>query len=281
MDHITYEERYAAHPADVKNYDTDRLREQFLIEKNFETDKIVLTYTMNDRFIAGGAVPVSKSLSLDPIDPLKASHFCDRREVGMINIGGEGIVEVDGKEIVLLPMEGIYIGKNTKSIILKSKSGSNPAKFYINSAPAHQAYPIKKIELKDRITLDLGNSNDANERQIFQYIVAASVQTCQLQMGITKLKPGSIWNTMPPHTHNRRMEVYLYIDLPKNHAISHFMGEATQTRHIWMTNEQAVISPPWSIHCASGTSSYSFVWGMAGENLDFTDMDAIKAIELK
>ncbi|WP_282080629.1 5-dehydro-4-deoxy-D-glucuronate isomerase [Aquimarina algiphila] len=281
MDHITYEERYAAHPVDVKNYDTDRLREQFLIEKNFETDKIVLTYTMNDRFIAGGAVPVSKSLSLDPIDPLKASHFCDRREVGMINIGGEGIVEVDGKEIVLLPMEGIYIGKNTKSIILKSKSGSNPAKFYINSAPAHQAYPIKKIELKDRITLDLGNSNDANERQIFQYIVAASVQTCQLQMGITKLKPGSIWNTMPPHTHNRRMEVYLYIDLPKNHAISHFMGEATQTRHIWMTNEQAVISPPWSIHCASGTSSYTFVWGMAGENLDFTDMDAIKAIELK
>lgn len=281
MDHITYEERYAAHPADVKNYDTDRLREQFLIKKNFEADKVLLTYTMNDRFIAGGAVPVSKSLSLDAIDPLKAEHFCDRREVGIINIGGEGIVEVDGKDIELLSMEGIYIGNGTKTIILKSKSTSNPAKFYINSAPAHQSFPTKKIELEDRITLDLGNANDANERQIFQYIVAASVQTCQLQMGITKLKPGSIWNTMPPHTHNRRMEVYLYIDLPQEHAISHFMGEATETRHIWMTNEQAIISPPWSIHCASGTSSYSFVWGMAGENLDFTDMDAIKAIELR
>jgi len=281
MDHITYEERYAAHPTDVALYDTDRLREQFLIDTVFESDKILLTYTMNDRFIAGGAVPVKKALSLDAIDPLKAEHFCDRREVGIINIGGEGSVEVDGKEIGLLPMEGIYIGNGTKTIVLKSKASSNPAKFYINSAPAHQSFPTKKIELKDRITLDLGNSNDANERQILQYIVAASVQTCQLQMGITKLKPGSVWNTMPPHTHNRRMEVYLYIDLPEEHAISHFMGEATETRHIWMTNEQAVISPPWSIHCASGTSSYSFVWGMAGENLDFTDMDAIKAIELR
>jgi len=281
MSHIIYEERYAAHPKDVKNYDTDQLREQFLIEKLFEADKILLTYTMNDRFIAGGAVPVNNALSLDAIDPLKAVHFCDRREVGIINIGGEGIVEVDGTAIELLPMEGLYIGSGTKTVLLKSKSSSNPASFYINSAPAHQSFPTKKIELKDRITLDLGNANDANERQIFQYIVAASVQTCQLQMGITKLKPGSIWNTMPPHTHDRRMEVYLYIDLPKEHAISHFMGEATQTRHVWMTNEQAIISPPWSIHCASGTSSYSFVWGMAGENLDFTDMDAIKAIELR
>jgi len=281
MTQISYEERYSSHPLDVKNYDTTQLRKHFLIEKLFEADKILLTYSMYDRFIAGGAMPTNEALSLDTIDPLKSEYFCDRREVGIINIGGEGTVEVDGKPYSLSKKEGIYIGKETKTIVMKSQSSENPALFYINSAPAHHAYPTVKIGFDDVVTLDLGNAKDANERKIFKYIVAASVQTCQLQMGITELKSGSVWNTMPPHTHNRRMEVYLYFDLSEEHAISHFMGEAKETRHVWMTNHQAIISPPWSIHSASGTSNYSFVWGMAGENLDFTDMDKIKTTELR
>jgi len=281
MTKIIHEERHASHPNDVKNYDTTQLREHFLIEKVFGVDEILFTYSMYDRFIAGGAIPIKNELSLESIDSLKSEHFCDRREVGIINIGGEGVVTVDGKAYNLRNKDGMYIGMSTKSIVLKSNDADNPAMFYINSAPAHQAFETKKIALEDIITLDLGNANDANERKIFQYIVAANTDTCQLQMGITELKAGSVWNTMPPHTHNRRMEVYLYTDLAEDKAISHFMGEPNETRHIWMTNNQAVISPPWSIHCASGTSNYSFVWGMAGENLDFTDMDMVKQIALR
>ncbi|MDO6809952.1 5-dehydro-4-deoxy-D-glucuronate isomerase [Zobellia galactanivorans] len=281
MTKINCEERHASHPNDVKQYDSARLRQHFLIEKVFGIDEISLTYSMYDRFIAGGAIPLKKELSLNTIDSLKSEHFCDRREVGIINIGGKGIITVDGNEYSLKNKEGIYIGMGAKNIILKSSTADDPAMFYINSAPAHQTFKTKKITLEDTIILDLGNSNDANERRIIQYIVAANTEMCQLQMGITELKPGSVWNTMPPHTHNRRMEVYLYTGLPEDQAISHFMGEPTETRHIWMTNNQAVISPPWSIHCASGTSNYSFVWGMAGENLDFTDMDGIKPTELR
>lgn len=281
MSNIVHEERHASHPVDVKKYDTAQLREHFLIEQVFGRDEITLTYSMYDRFIVGGAIPIQSELSLDSFDSLKSEHFCDRREVGIINIGGEGTVIVDGTEYHLRNKDGIYIGMGTKTIVLKSISSDVPAKFYINSAPAHRTFGTKRITLEDTIVLELGNANDANERKIIQYIVAANTDTCQLQMGITELKPGSVWNTMPPHTHNRRMEVYLYTDLPENQAISHFMGEPTETRHIWMSNDQAIISPPWSIHCASGTSNYSFVWGMAGENLDFTDMDMVKQTELR
>jgi 4-deoxy-L-threo-5-hexosulose-uronate ketol-isomerase len=281
MSNIQYEERFASHPNDVRNYGTSQLREEFLIEKIFEVDRINLTYTGFDRFITGGAMPVKKELSLEAIDPLKAKHFCDRREVGIINIGGEGTVIVDGKDYVLNHKDAIYIGMGVKSVVLKSNVSKAPAMFYINSAPAHHAFPTKKIAKSDAITMYLGKAEEANERQIFQYIVKATVESCQLQMGITSLKTGNVWNTMPPHTHNRRMEVYFYTDLDPSQAICHFMGPGQETRHIWMANNQAVISPSWSIHSAVGTSNYSFIWGMAGENLDFTDMDVIKPTDLK
>lgn len=281
MSKIKFDERFATHPKDLVNYSTERLREEFLIEQLFITDEIKLTYTGYDRFISGGAVPVSSTLSLDAIDPLKADNFCDRREVGIINIGGAGTVTVDGVDFNLDNRDAIYIGKGATSVLLKSDNPEKHAIFYINSAPAHHSYPTKKISKADTIKLELGTVQEANKRVINQYIVRGTVETCQLQMGITSLQEGSVWNTIPPHTHNRRMEVYLYTDLNKDQAICHYMGEAENTRHIWMGNNQAVISPAWSIHSAVGTSNYSFIWGMAGENLDFTDMDVIKLTDLR
>ena len=281
MSYINYEERYSSHPEDVKKKDTLQLRHLFLIEKIFKEDEIQLTYSHYDRFICGGAMPVKKDLSLEAIDPLKAKYFCERREVGIINIGGEGTVIVDGESHNLNHKDAIYIGKGTRSVILKSNNASAPAMFYINSATAHHSFPTTKISKSNAVVLNLGTESEANIRQLYQYIVRDTVETCQLQMGITSLKKGNVWNTMPPHTHNRRMEVYFYTDLDENQAICHLMGTAQETRHIWMTNNQAVISPPWSVHCAAGTSNYSFIWGMAGENLDFTDMDAIKPTDLK
>ena len=281
MKNIKYQERFPSHPRDVRNYGTTQLRDEFLIENIFEEEKIQLTYTGFDRFITGGAMPVNEELTLEAIDPLKAEHFCDRREVGIINIGNEGTVIVDGESYSLDHKDAIYIGKGVRSIVMKSKDSKAPARFYINSAPAHHSYPSKKISKSETITMDLGSSSQANQRKIYQYIVKATVETCQLQMGLTSLDPGSVWNTMPPHTHNRRMEVYFYTDLDENQAICHYMGTPQETRHIWMSNNQAVISPSWSIHSAVGTSNYSFVWGMAGENLDFTDIDVIKPTELR
>ncbi len=281
MTKITYDERYEAHPEDVKSYDTTKLRDHFLIDEVFVENEIKLTYTHYDRYISGGAVPVGDVLNLEAIDPLKAEHFCDRREVGVINIGGEGTVTVDGTAHVLSKKEALYIGMGSKTITFESSDASNPALFYINSAPAHHGFPTKKIGRADANVLQLGSKADANERELFQYIVSATVETCQLQMGITELKPGSVWNTMPAHTHNRRMEVYMYTDVAEDQAVCHFMGPGHETRHIWMSNNQAVISPPWSIHSGAGTSNYSFLWGMAGENLDFTDMDGIPKHELR
>ena len=281
MKNIKYQERFPSHPNDVRNYGTSQLRDEFLIESIFVEEKIQLTYTGFDRFITGGAMPVNEELSLDAIDPLKAEHFCDRREVGIINIGNEGTVIVDGESYNLDHKDAIYIGKGVRSIVLKSNDSKAPARFYINSAPAHHSHPTKKISKSDAITMNLGSSSEANQRKIYQYIVKATVETCQLQMGLTSLDSGSVWNTMPPHTHNRRMEVYFYTDLDENQAICHYMGTPQETRHLWMSNNQAVISPSWSIHSAVGTSNYSFVWGMAGENLDFTDMDVIKPTDLR
>ncbi|MFY0628409.1 MAG: 5-dehydro-4-deoxy-D-glucuronate isomerase [Reichenbachiella sp.] len=275
------DERFSSHPRDFQAYGTERLREEFLINTVFEENKIRLTYTHYDRFIAGGIVPVNQDLYLEAIDQLKAESFCDRREVGVINIGGNGIIIVDGTDYEINYRDALYIPKDTKSIVFKSKDSSKPAKFYLTSAPAHKEFPLRKISKEDVVILDLGCQEDANERQIFQYIVAATCETCQLQMGFTALKTGNVWNTMPPHTHTRRMEVYFYTELKESAAISHYMGDKDNTRVIWMKNNQAVISPSWSIHSAVGTSNYIFIWGMAGENLDFTDMDGIKPTELR
>jgi len=278
---IIFEERFAAHYADVKKYDTAQLREHFLIEKVMEEDKIRLVYSHYDRFIAGGAVPVNVPLELTAIDPLKAEHFCDRREVGVINVGGKGSIIVDNTEYIVDYKDALYISKGTKKIVFKSEDANLPARFYINSTPAHKELPTRLITMKDANVLQMGSQLTSNERQINQLLITKVIETCQLQMGMTELRPGSVWNTMPAHTHSRRMEVYFYFNVPEGQAVCHFMGQPQETRHIWMVNEQAVISPNWSIHSAAGTSNYIFIWGMAGENLDYSDMDAVQPNQLK
>lgn len=278
---VIFEERFAAHYSDVKNYDTTKLREHFLIEKVMIEDKINLVYSHYDRFISGGAFPLNVPLELGTIGPLKSENFCDRRELGVINIGGNGYVQVDETKYTLGNKEALYIGKGTKKIVFKSADKANPAKFYLNSTPAHKELPNKHITLKDANVLQMGSQQTSNERQINQLLVTKTAETCQLQMGMTELRPGSVWNTMPAHTHSRRMEVYFYFNVPEGQAVCHFMGQPQETRHIWMANEQAVISPNWSIHSAAGTSNYIFIWGMAGENMDYTDMDAVQPNELR
>lgn len=278
---VIFEERFAAHPDDVKSYDTTKLRQHFLIEQVMEADKIRLVYSHYDRYIAGGAVPVSSPLELTAIEPLKAAYFCDRRELGVINVGGPGTVEVDEKTYSLGYKDALYVGKGAKKIVFKSDVKQAPAHFYLNSTPAHKELPNRLITLKDANVLQMGSQQTSNERQINQLLISKVVETCQLQMGMTELKPGSVWNTMPAHTHSRRMEVYFYFNVPEGQAVCHFMGQPQETRHIWMTNEQAVISPNWSIHSAAGTSNYIFIWGMAGENLDYSDMDIVLPNKLK
>lgn len=276
-----YEERFAYHPEDFKTYDTARIRKEFLVEKVMEPGNVRLVYSAIERFIVGGAVPVDKPLKLEPIDPLKAEYFCARREVGVINVGGPGTIAVDGNEYNLNFKEAIYIGKGSRDIEFRSDDPETPARYYINSAPAHKEYPVKHVTMGNANVLHMGSLEASNERNINQLLINTVVETCQLQMGLTELKPGSVWNTMPPHQHHRRNEVYFYFNLPEEQAICHFMGQPNETRHIWMHNEQAVISPNWSIHSAAGTSNYMFIWGMAGENLDYTDMDHIKPTELR
>jgi 4-deoxy-L-threo-5-hexosulose-uronate ketol-isomerase len=276
-----YSTRYAASPKDVKTYDTARLRDEFLIDNLMKEDKIMLTYSHYDRFITGSAVPTKSSLKLETIDALKSENFLDRRELGIINIGNTGTVLVDGKAYVLEHREALYVGQGNKSIEFSSASAENPALYYLNSTPAHKSFPTKKIGRDDVETVELGSPETANARTLRKYIVNSVVDVCQLQMGMTTLKSGSSWNTMPAHVHDRRMEVYFYFEVAADQAVCHFMGEPTETRHIWMGNNQAVISPAWSIHSGSGTSSYSFIWGMAGENLDYGDMDHCKINELR
>ncbi|MFC4723639.1 5-dehydro-4-deoxy-D-glucuronate isomerase [Geojedonia litorea] len=276
-----YETRYASSPQGVKSYDTEQLRKEFLIDNLMQEDKIVLVYSHYDRFISGSAVPTKTALKLEAIDPLKAEYFLERRELGIINIGAAGAVNVDGVEYVLEHREALYVGQGNKDVTFSSKSASNPALFYINSTPANKSYPNKKIGINDVEVIELGAAETANARTLRKYIVNSVVDVCQLQMGMTTLKSGSSWNTMPAHVHDRRMEVYFYFEVPEDQAVCHFMGQPQETRHIWMGNNQAVISPPWSIHSGSGTSSYSFIWGMAGENLDYGDMDVAKITELR
>jgi 4-deoxy-L-threo-5-hexosulose-uronate ketol-isomerase len=274
-------ERFAVHIDDYASYTTETLRKHFHVPSIFKEDSIQLTYTHYDRVIVGGAYPKTKTLKLEAVDQLKSEHFLNRRELGAINIGGVGFVVVDGERFNINNKEAIYIGATTQSVEFGSTDPNQPAKFYINSAPAHRAFPTKKVGKEDANVLNLGSSETSNQRSIYQLLIKGVVDTCQLQMGMTELKPGSVWNTMPAHTHSRRMEAYFYFDLPADQAVCHFMGPAHQTRHIWVNNEQAVVSPPWSMHSGCGTSHYSFIWGMAGENLDYMDMDHHKPSELK
>ena len=275
-----YQTRYASSPEAVKKYDTTALRDEFLIDNLMVADAINLTYTHYDRYIAGSAVP-KKPLKLEVIDPLKAAFFLERREMGIINVGAKGSVQVDGTVYEMGHKDALYIGMGCKEVIFNSTDANNPAKFYINSAPAHTNYPTKKVSLAEANKIELGSLETANHRTVSQMIIGGIVTTCQLQMGMTELKTGSVWNTMPAHVHDRRMEVYFYLDVPEDQSVCHFMGQPQETRHIWMQNHQAVISPPWSIHCGSGTSNYTFIWGMAGENLDYGDMDVAKITDLK
>ena len=279
-------------PRDVKTYDTTRLREEFLIDDLFQADEIKLVYSYIDRIITGSAVPVNKELKLTAGDELRAEYFLERREMGVINIGGKGIITIDGKTYEVDYKDGMYIGMGAKNITFKSVSASEPAKFYINSTPAHRTCPTVLIKLngepsdgvvivKPQNKVELGTLEESNHRTINKYILPGQVESCQLVMGMTKLEPGSVWNTMPCHTHDRRMEVYLYFDMGPDDLVFHYMGEPTETRHIIMRNEQAVISPSWSIHSGSGTRAYTFIWGMAGENQAFDDMDGCAMKDLR
>jgi len=265
--------RYAVHPIDFTAYDTSAIREEFLVEKVFQEDEIILVYSMYDRYIVGGAMPVNKALKLETFDDLKTGEFLDRREMGIINVGGGAVVKTNDDEFRIGYKEALYLGKGTQNVVFESTDKNKPAKLYINSAPAHHSYTCRKITLADAEVVEMGSIDTSNHRTINKLIVNSVVETCQLQMGMTELRKGSVWNTMPVHTHARRMEAYFYFEVPDKQAVCHFMGDPDETRHIWMTNEQAVLSPSWSIHSAAGTSNYSFIWGMAGENLDYGDMD--------
>lgn len=265
-------------PNEARHMTTELLRKNFLVQDIFTKDQVTCTYTFYDRYIVGGAMPVTQPLPLVAPDILKASYFLERREMGIINVGGTGTVIVDGEKFTLHHKEALYIGRGVKNVTFEP--GDGPL-FYYNAAPAHASYPTKKVSLDAAETVELGSMEQANQRTVRKLLISSVVQTCQLQMGLTDLKPGSIWNTLPPHTHDRRMEAYLYFNIPDGQAVCHYMGEPTETRHLWMHNNEVVISPPWSIHSGAGTSNYSFIWGMAGENLDYADMDFIKPDALR
>lgn len=281
QNHIEYDVRYAHHPEDFKKYDTEKIRKEFLMENVFTPGKIHMMYTMYDRFIVGGAMPTTTPLALDTIDILKAPNFLHRREIGIINIGGPGVVKVGNKDYNVNFKEALYVGSGDHEVVFSSKDPKNPAKFYFNSASAYKAYPTKLITMKEANVIEAGTAEESNRRTINQLIVKETVDINQVQMGLTELHPGSVWNTMPAHTHNRRMEAYLYFNVPDGQAVCHYLGEPHETRHIWMGNEQVALSPEWSIHSGSATSNYMFIWGMAGENLDYGDMDKLLPTDLR
>ena len=275
------QERWGTHPDDVKHYDTARLRKEFLVEQLFESDAVLMTYTHNDRLIIGGALPVNEALKLETVPLIRSAYFCERREAGIICIENEGIITVDGKDYPMAYKDALYVGRGAKEVIFKSNNKAAPAKYYFASAPAQKEYATTKITSEMRRTRELGTPQTSNRRTLNQLVLHEILPCCQLQMGLTELHEGSVWNTMPPHTHSRRMEAYFYFKVPKEQAVCHFMGEPQETRHIFMANEQAVISPSWSIHSAAGTSNYTFIWAMCGENLNYDDMDTFTADKLK
>lgn len=278
-----------SHPEDVKNYTTNQLRSRFMMPVVMEENVINLTYSLYDRLVYGGVVPVGQDVPLETIEPLKAEYFLERRELGVINIGGDGVVTVNDKEYELHFKDALYVGKGNRNISFKSMDAANPAKFYINSSPAHRSYKTQLVTIDGRKgsiqanRMHAGCFEESNDRYINQLITANVLEEgpCQLQMGLTELMPGSVWNTMPAHTHDRRVECYFYFNIPEGNAICHLMGEPQENRLIWLQNEQAVMAPEWSIHAAAGTSNYMFIWGMAGENLDYGDMDRVSYRDMK
>lgn len=273
--------RYNNHPEDSKKYDTKTLRERYLIESVFVKDDLTLTYSHHDRIIAGGAYPVSKEVILGLTKELGTEYFLERREMGIINVGGDGYIILDGKKMAMVHKDGLYIPKGVKEVIFGSLDAAKPAKFYLNSAPAHKVLPVVHIPFKNANPRQIGDNKNLNKRTIYQYLNPAVLETCALQMGLTELEPGNAWNTMPAHTHDRRMEVYFYFNLSADDVVFHLMGQPNETRHIVMKNEQAVISPSWSIHAGFATSNYTFIWGMTGENQTYDDMDFVKSTDLK
>jgi 4-deoxy-L-threo-5-hexosulose-uronate ketol-isomerase len=276
-----YDRRRACHPEDTKHYDTDRLRNEFLVQNLFVKDEVNMSFSQYERYIVGGAFPVNEELLLESIDAIKSEYFCERREIGIINIAGNGVVTVDGEEFELKAKEALYVGRGNKEVKFRSSDISNPAKFYLSSTPAHKEYPTTLVNKDKANILNLGSLETSNERTIYQLIVPGIVESCQLVMGLTELHKGSVWNTMPAHTHERRMEAYFYFEVPEGQTVLHLMGEPQETRHLFIHNEQAVFSPEWGIHSGAGTSNYSFIWGMGGENLDYTDMDHVLPNELR
>ncbi|KIE20083.1 5-keto-4-deoxyuronate isomerase [Vibrio sinaloensis] len=275
--------RQAIHSEHAKQLDTEGLRKEFLVEEVFVADQLTMTYSHIDRIVFGGINPVEKHVEIDAElgKRIGVDYFLERRELGLINIGGEGIVTIDGEAHSVKLQEALYIGMGAREVSFASVDPANPAKFYYNSAPAHTQYPTRKITLEEASPVTLGDAANSNQRTIYKYIVPDVLPTCQLVMGLTKLEPGSLWNTMPCHTHDRRMEVYFYFGMQEDSAVFHFMGEPQQTRHLVVRNEQAVISPSWSIHSGVGTQDYTFIWGMVGENQVFTDMDHIAIQDLR
>ncbi|AAY60486.1 5-dehydro-4-deoxy-D-glucuronate isomerase (plasmid) [Bacillus cereus] len=275
------ETRYTHSPMDIRHYSTDQLRQEFLIERNFAPGEVILTYTHNDRMIFGGVTPTEKPLSIELSTELGVSYFLERRELGVINIGGPGSIIIDGTEESMKKQDGYYIGKETREVVFKSDDQSNPAKFYCVSVPAHHKYRNVRISIDEIKPMETGDSATLNKRKIYQYIHPNVCESCQLQMGYTILEPGSSWNTMPCHTHERRMETYLYFDMKPDTRVFHFMGKPDETKHLVMKNEQATISPSWSIHSGVGTSDYTFIWAMCGENITYSDMDMVEMDQLK
>ncbi|TPM63048.1 5-dehydro-4-deoxy-D-glucuronate isomerase [Mesorhizobium sp. B2-2-4] len=281
QNHTDYTSRFAIDPAAAAAMGTDELRHNFHIEDLFQPDRVSLTYTHYDRMIVGGAMPAGAPLRLEAIKPTGTKGFLERRELIAVNIGGDGTIEAGGQLHELQARDMLYLGMGTQDVSFASVDKAAPAKFYLLSAPAHQTFPSRLIRIGDARRLDLGSKEACNERSIFQFIHADGARTCQLVVGMTQLAPGSIWNTMPCHVHDRRMEAYLYFDLPEAARVFHFMGEPDETRHIVMRNEEAVLSPGWSIHSGAGTSNYAFVWAMAGDNVDYTDVDPVAMEDLR
>ncbi|MDR1918057.1 MAG: 5-dehydro-4-deoxy-D-glucuronate isomerase [Tannerellaceae bacterium] len=276
-----YELRYAAHPEDAKAYDTTRLRRDFLIEKLFETDEVNIVYSMYDRMVVGGALPVHEKLLLEAIPPLKQPFFLRKREIGIYQVGGgPGLIHIGERTFELNYKEALYLGAGDRELYFESKDSLSPALFYFNSTTAHRNHPDKKVSKAEAVVAEMGALETANHRHVNKMIVNQVLPTCQLQMGMTELAVGSVWNTMPAHIHSRRMEAYFYFEVPEGQAVCHFMGEPFETRHIWMKGNQAVLSPEWSIHSAAATANYTFIWGMGGENLDYGDQDFFKIDEL-
>ena len=279
--HVDYRVRFAIDPAAAAAMGTDELRHNFHIDGLFAPDRINLTYAHYDRMIVGGAMPEDETLTLETIKPTGTKNFLDRRELIAVNIGGAGTVVVDGQSYSVGPRDMIYVGMGVEAVSFASLDASAPAKFYLLSAPAHQTHPTKHIRIDDAKRLDLGSQATSNERSIFQFIHPEGAKTCQLVVGMTQLAPGSVWNTMPCHIHDRRSEAYLYFDLPEAARVFHFMGEPDETRHMVIQNEEAILSPGWSIHSGAGTSNYAFIWAMAGDNVDYTDVDAVAIADLR